>query len=239
MKNIIDYYENLDISGFKEIEPNFIKELRKRKKATMQINYTNFLNYTDTLYKTDKAFDDSQTDRLNRHRHLEPDSAEFLASLIISKNTQNILEIGTSTGYSTLWLAYALHNINQNSQSNASLTSIDIDEWRLLTARNHLRTLQLDSHVTLQQVDAKDFLSQSNEHFDVIFLDAERKFYHEYVADFKRLLDFGDVLIVDNVISHADEVVEFLAQFKDDDNYLCSTLLIGAGLFLAVKQTKG
>lgn len=236
MKNIIDYYENLDMSGFKEIEPNFIKELRKRKKATMQINYTNFLNYTDTLYKTDKAFDDSQTDRLNRHRHLEPDSAEFLASLIISKNAQNILEIGTSTGYSTLWLAYALRQINHNSQSNASLTSIDIDEWRLLTARNHLRTLQLDNHVTLQQVDAKDFLSQSTERFDVIFLDAERQFYNDYVTDFKRLMKFGDVLIVDNVVSHADEVVEFLVQFEDDDNYLCSTLPIGAGLFLAVKQ---
>ena len=133
------------------------------------MSFQQFKIYTDTLYQTDKAFDDSQTDRLNRHRHLEPDSAEFLASLIISKNAQNILEIGTSTGYSTLWLAYALRRINQNSQSNASLTSIDIDEWRLLTARNHLRTLQLEGHVTLQQVDAKDFLSQSNEHFDVIF----------------------------------------------------------------------
>ncbi|MFW2177167.1 MULTISPECIES: O-methyltransferase [unclassified Moraxella] len=203
----------------------------------MEINYKNFLTYTHTLYQTDKAYDDSQADRLARHRHLEPDSAEFLASFVISKNVKNVLEIGTSTGYSTLWIAYALHQINAQPQDpSASLTSIDIDEWRLLTARNHLRTLRLEDAVTLQQVDAKDFLHQSNERYDMIFLDAERKFYGEYVADLKRLMRFGDVLVVDNVVSHADEVVDFLAEFQQDDSYLCSTLPIGAGLFIAVKQ---
>lgn len=199
--------------------------------------YQAFKVYTDRLYQTDKAFDDSQADRLNRHRHLEPDSAQFLASLVISKNAKNILEIGTSTGYSTLWLGYALAQINlANTADPATLTSIDIDEWRLLTARNHLRTLQLDNNINLQQVDAKDFLRQSTAHFDVIFLDAERKFYGDYVTDFKRLLTFGDMLIVDNVISHADEVSAFLAAFQNDTSYLCSTLSIGAGLFMAVRQ---
>lgn len=204
------------------------------------MTYQAFKAYTDRLYQIDKAFDASQTHRFYRHRHLEPDSAEFLASLIISKRPNNVLEIGTSTGYSTLWLAYALAQINQanNLVNKATLTSIDIDEWRLLTARNHLRTLQLDNYVTLQQVDAKDFLSQTNAHFDVIFLDAERECYPDYVVDLKRLMAFGDMLIVDNVVSHAYEVSEFLAAFQQDDNFLCSTLSIGAGLFLAVKQTK-
>lgn len=203
------------------------------------MSFAHFKAYTDRLYQIDKAFDDAQPNRLNRHRHLEPDSAEFLASLVISKRAKNILEIGTSTGYSTLWLGYALAQINRaNTEDTATLTSIDIDEWRLLTARNHLRTLQFDHNITLQQVDAKDFLRQSTAHFDVIFLDAERKFYGDYVADFKRLLTFSDMLIVDNVISHADEVAAFLSAFEQDSNYLCSTLSIGAGLFLAVKQSK-
>ena len=174
------------------------------------MSFAHFKAYTDRLYQTDKAFDDAQPNRLNRHRHLEPDSAEFLASLVISKRAKNMLEIGTSTGYSTLWLGYALAQINRaNTENTATLTSIDIDEWRLLTARNHLRTLQFDHNITLQQIDAKDFLRQSTGHFDVIFLDAERRFYGDYVADFKRLLTFGDMLIVDNVISHADEVTAF------------------------------
>lgn len=200
-------------------------------------NFEKFKIYTDTLYQTDKAYDDAQTNRLARHRHLEPESAQFLASLVIGKHAQHVLEIGTSTGYSTLWLAYALQQINaQNVAITAKLTSIELDDKRLLTARNHLRTLQLEQNVTLQQVDAKDFLAQSFENFDVIFLDAERQFYGDYIADLKRILPFGGVLVVDNVVSHADDVVDFLAQFQDDDNFLCSTLPIGAGLFLAVKQ---
>lgn len=151
------------------------------------MSFAHFKAYTDRLYQIDKAFDDAQPNRLNRHRHLEPDSAEFLASLVISKRAKNMLEIGTSTGYSTLWLGYALAQINRaNTADTATLTSIDIDEWRLLTARNHLRTLQFDHNITLQQVDAKDFLRQSTAHFDVIFLDAERRFYGDYVADLDR-----------------------------------------------------
>lgn len=198
--------------------------------------FEKFKIYADTLYQIDKEFDNLQTDRLTRHRHLEPESAQFLASLMIGKHAQNVLEIGTSTGYSTLWLAYALAQLSKNGKNPATLISIELDNQRLLTAKNHLLTLQLSEFVTLQQVDAKDFLAQSQENFDMIFLDAERTFYGEYVADLKRILPFGGILVVDNVVSHANEVTEFLAEFEADESFLCSTLLIGAGLFMAVKQ---
>lgn len=202
------------------------------------INFHDFKIYTDALYHADKAFDKAQTDRLARHRHLEPESAQFLAALIMTNDAQQVLEIGTSTGYSTLWIAYALAQINQQlGDTCARLTSIELDEWRLLTARNHLRTLSLDGCVSLQQVDAKDFLQAATARYDVIFLDAERKFYLAYVADFKRLMQVGDALIVDNVLSHADEVADFLAAFTQDDNFLCTTIPIGAGLFMAVRQS--
>lgn len=200
------------------------------------INQKDFRQYVDKLHQTDSKFDATQTDRLARHRHLEPESAQFLASLIISNHATNVLEIGTSTGYSTLWLAYAIQQLAENRQNLVKLTSIELDAQRLLTAKNHLRALQLEHYVTLQQADAKVFLSQNNTHFDLIFLDAERTFYGEYVADFKRILQFGNMLVVDNVVSHASEVTDFLAQFENDDNFLCSTLPIGAGLFIAVKQ---
>lgn len=201
------------------------------------INQTDFKNYVDKLYQIDSEFDATQTDRLTRHRHLEPESAQFLASLIISNHATHILEIGTSTGYSTLWLAYALAQLSKNGKNTAKLASIELDNQRLLTAKNHLLALQLSEFVTLQQADAKEFLAQSQENFDMIFLDAERAYYGEYVADFKRLLQFDNMLIVDNVVSHASEVTDFLAEFEKDSSFLCTTLPIGAGLFMAVKQT--
>jgi len=200
------------------------------------INFHEFRHYVDSLYKTDKAFDDSQTDRLARHRHLEPESAQFLASLIINNHASNVLEIGTSTGYSTLWLAYALSQVREHRKVATHLTSIELDAQRLLTAKNHLMTLSLNDSVSVQQADAKDFLVQVDKPFDMIFLDAERQFYMDYAADLVRLLDFGSALIVDNVISHAAEVADFLAYFEQDNSLLCTTLPIGAGLFMAVKQ---
>ncbi len=200
------------------------------------LTFEKFQAYTSHLYQIDSEFDASQTDRTARHRHLEPESAQFLASLIISNHASNVLEIGTSTGYSTLWLAYALQQIAGHRQKSVKLTSIELDNQRLITANNHLMTLGLNAFVALQQADAKDFLAQSHEAFDLIFLDAERTLYGEYVADFKRLLQFGSMLVVDNVVSHANEVKAFLAQFETDDSFLCSTLPIGAGLFVAVKQ---
>lgn len=197
------------------------------------MNFQNFKNYVDKLYQSDKAYDDTQTDRLARHRHLEPESAKFLASLAIAQKAQIMLEIGTSTGYSTLWLAYASYRLDQFFPS---LISIDIDADRLATAQQHLKQLGLDEVVRLEQADAKVFLAERDIPFDMIFLDAERKFYGEYVKDLKRLLIFQSMLVVDNVISHADEVADFLAEFENDDNFLCTTLPIGAGLFMAVKQ---
>lgn len=103
------------------------------------VDYQKFKTYTTHLYQIDNEYDATQTDRLARYRHLEPESAQFLASLIISNHASNVLEIGTSTGYSTLWLAYALQTINFPSQ----FVSIDIDNDRLLQAKEHLAKLNL------------------------------------------------------------------------------------------------
>lgn len=201
------------------------------------LHFHAFRQYVDSLYAIDQAFDHSQTDRLARHRHLEPVSAQFLASLIISRDARQVLEIGTSTGYSTLWLAYALTQLHTHHQAAVNLTSIELDAKRLLTAKNHLTTLQLNDFTQLIQADAKQFLADCPATFDVIFLDAERACYLDYVQDLKRLLPFGSVLIVDNVISHGEELAAFLTQFDRDPSFLCTTLPIGAGLLMAVKQS--
>ena len=198
------------------------------------MTFQQFQDYTARVYQRDQDFDSTQTDRHARHRHLEPVSAQFLASLVIGKSANAVLEIGTSTGYSTLWLAYALDCLAAKKPTN--FISLDVDSKRLATAKQHLQNLQLAQLVQLHQADAKAFLAQSTNPYDLIFLDAERQFYGEYVADLKRLLSVSAILIVDNVISHAPEVTEFLAQFEHEPAFLCTTLPIGAGLFMAVRQ---
>lgn len=194
-------------------------------------NDAHFLSYCQSLYDTDKTYDAKQTDRLKRHRHLEPDSASFLASLVIMKIPKKVLEIGTSTGFSTLWLAYGLRHY-----PNVDFISLDIDKSRSDVARRHLQAVGLSTLADLRIQDASEFLSQNNERFDFIFLDAERQFYCDYSEYLHNSMSVGSVLIVDNVISHSDEVLSFLSDFRNNPRYVCHTLEIGAGLFMAVCQ---
>ena len=192
---------------------------------------TYFLSYCQSVYDAEKAYDSEQTNRLNRHRHVELDSAQFLANIAMIRKPNKVLEIGTSTGFSTLWLAYGLRH-----QSNTDFISLDIDKSRSDAARKNLQNTSLHTFVWLIVQDAFVFLNETNDIFDLIFLDAERQFYSDYAERLHKVLSVGSVLIVDNVLSHSEEVCEFLAKFKNNSRYICHTLDIGAGLFMAVCQ---
>ena len=192
---------------------------------------THFLSYCQSLYKADSTYDSKQVDRLNRHRHVDPESAEFLANIATITKPNKVLEIGTSTGFSTLWLAYGLRH-----QAECDFISLDIDESRSDTARQHLQNTGLSDSVRLIVQDAFIFLNSNEDVFDLVFLDAERQFYIDYIQSLHNAFDIGSVLIVDNIISHRDEVCAFLAEFTNDSRYICHTLDVGAGLFMAVRQ---
>lgn len=179
------------------------------------------------LYVSFKKHDDTQKDRLQRYRNIEPDSAQFLAMQIRIQKSKKVLEIGTSTGYSTLWLADALQ------VTQGQLTTLEIDATRSQQAQQFAQEFGLDSLIQFWVGDAKDYLAECTEKYDLILLDAERDAYVDYWSDLKRLLSKqGGVLIVDNVISHADEVKTFTQLVKEEGNYLLSTLSLGAGLLV-------
>ena len=105
--------------------------------------------YLDTLYHTYHSADAAQADRLHRWRSIEPASAALLAVLVVAKQAQNLLEIGTSGGYSTLWLAEAA------AQTGGRLTTLEIDPARHATASQHLHACGLAA--TALCVDAAAF----------------------------------------------------------------------------------
>ncbi|AOY43331.1 MULTISPECIES: O-methyltransferase [unclassified Psychrobacter] len=194
-------------------------------------NPSHFLSYCQSLYEADSTYDSEQSNRLARHRHVEPDAVQFLANIATIRQPKKVLEIGTSTGFSTLWLAYGLRH-----QAECDFISLDIDKNRSEAARQHLQNTGLSDSVRLIVQDALIFLNSNEDVFDLVFLDAERQFYIDYIRGLHNALDVGSVLIVDNVISHRNEVSEFLAEFTNDSRYICHTLDVGAGLFMAVRQ---
>lgn len=179
------------------------------------------------LYVSFKKHDLTQKDRLQRYRNIEPNSAQFLAMQIRIQKSKTVLEIGTSTGYSTLWLADALQ------VTQGQLTTLEIDAARSQQAQQFAQEFGLDSLIQFWVGDAKKYLAECTEKYDLILLDAERDAYVDYWSDLKRLLSKqGGVLIVDNVISHAEEVKTFTQLVKEEGNYLLSILSLGAGLLV-------
>ena len=189
--------------------------------------HAEFLNKVSALYQRFQEHDSTQADRIARFRNIEPESAQFLAQLVHIQQSQQILEIGTSTGYSTLWLAYAAQQVN------ARLTTLEIDAERSQQAASHLADFNLSNGVEFWVGDAAEYLKQSQAIFDFILLDAERDAYVDYWLDLKRLMCVSSgVLVVDNVLSHADQVTDFIAIIQQDEQFNLSTLAIGAGLLV-------
>jgi predicted O-methyltransferase YrrM len=185
----------------------------------------------EELYAESRAHDERQADRLARFRNVEPPTAELLAVLVRSAGARRVLEIGTSNGYSTLWLADAVE------ATGGELVSLEIDPARTALARENLERAGLAAVAELRTQDAGEALrSFADAEWDLIFLDAERPAYVGYWPDLVRILAPGGLLVVDNVISHAHQLVEFDALVRGDARFVVAQVAVGAGALLAVKE---
>jgi predicted O-methyltransferase YrrM len=182
------------------------------------------------LYETGHAHDQNKADRLERLRNVEPPTAELLGVLIRGCAAKRILELGTSNGYSTLWLADAAQ------ATGGGVVTVDTDAGRTSLARDNIAAAHLDATVELRTEDAAVTLQRSADgDWDFIFLDAERPFYAGYLPDLLRVLTPGGLLAVDNVISHEHELTEFTALIESEPAFTQTVVPVGAGLRLAVK----
>ena len=182
------------------------------------------------LYAAGREHDARHTDRLARWRYVEPETAEMLAVLVRATKARAILEIGTSNGYSTLWLADAAQ------ATGAALTSLDVEPSRTALARETLARAGLDRAAELPTEDAAAALRAAPDRsFDLVFLDAERDAYVAYWPDVVRVLAPGGLLAVDNVVSHADQFRDFRALVDADDRVDQALVAIGAGVLLVVR----
>jgi predicted O-methyltransferase YrrM len=108
--------------------------------------------YLETVYSESRAHDETQTERAACWRNLHPDSAALLAVLVRAKQARKVLEVGTSNGYSTLWLADAVRD------TGGSLCTLEIDKARKKAARQNLREAKLEDFVRMEVCDAGEFL---------------------------------------------------------------------------------
>lgn len=185
----------------------------------------------EALYAASREHDAAQADRLDRFRNVEPDTAELLGVLVRATGAQRILELGTSNGYSTIWLADAA------DATGGRVLSVDVDESRTELARVNLVAAGLGDQVDLQTRDAGSILADSPDAaWEFVFLDAERPAYPGYLPDLVRTLAPRGVLAIDNVLSHADELAKFTALIEREARLTQTVVPVGAGLRLAVRD---
>ena len=176
-----------------------------------------------------REHDEAQSDRLGRFRNVGLETAELLGVLVRAVRAASVLELGTSNGYSTLWLADAVEGVGGRT------VSVDVDAARIALARENLERAGLEAD--LRVADAAETLAQSESGaWDLIFLDAERGAYAGYWPDLLRVLRLGGLLVVDNVLSHANEVASFLALVSTEPAATSTQVPIGAGVQLIVKN---
>jgi len=173
------------------------------------------------LYADGVHHDAAEPDRLLRRRNLEPDTAALLATLVRVAGARRVIEIGTSNGYSTIWLAVAARDVG------GRVISVDTQEWP--GVRQNLRRAGVS--VDLRLLEAGAYLADlPSGSVDLLFLDAERTEYAGWWPHPLRVLRPGGVLAVDNVLSHPSEVADFLALVAGDPRCRTATVPVGKGL---------
>jgi predicted O-methyltransferase YrrM len=183
----------------------------------------------DEVLRAARAHDAARSDRLARFRNVEPETAELLGVLVRSTRARRVLEVGTSNGYSAIWLADAVE------RTGGTLTSVEIDPARTAMARANLERAGLVAELVTG--DAGEALRASADGaWDLVFLDGERSAYAGYWPELLRTLrPGGGLLAIDNVVSHAADVAEVTALIAAEPAVMTALVPIGAGLRLVVR----
>src|SRR5262249_28780999 len=169
-----------------------------------------------------KANDASTTERARRMLNITRDTGEFLSVLVKAALARRVLEIGTSNGYSTLWLASAARAIG------GSVTTVELSHYKIgLASANFARTGPVP-YISVIHDDAGRVLERTADSaFDLIFLDSWREQYPDWWPDLRRVLRSGGLLVVDNATSHPQEMAPFAALLKSDAAFSTSLVPVG------------
>lgn len=170
-------------------------------------------------------------DRKAKMLNVTPETGVFLSILDQATRARRILEIGTSNGYSTLWLADATRRVA------GTVTTLEVLPTKAELARANFDRAGLSEWIDLHLIDAGEFLrSAADNSFDFIFLDSDRARYVTWWPDLQRILAPGSLIVMDNVVSHAAEVESFLAVVRETPGYRTVLAPLGQGEQLIMKR---
>lgn len=155
----------------------------------------------------------------------------MLNMFIKMMGAKNALEIGTSNGYSGLWLSKAL------KETGGHLTTIEFYEKRQSIAIENFKTCGVDDIITPLQGSAIMILENLSpeQKFDFVFIDANKQEYIKYLNLIKPHLARKCIITADNILSHAEKVKPFVDAIDNDNEFQYEILNLPAGLLVAYR----
>lgn len=180
-------------------------------------------SHLERLYAEGQRNDVATSERASMMLNITPSTGAFLDVLVTDAKPKRILELGTSNGYSTIWLARAARHVG------AHIDTVDTSPHKTRLASCNLADCKLHDVVTVHTADCGDFLRDCDSlTYDFVFLDSDRTAYCDWVVDLVRVIRFG-LLVVDNATSHPNELLDFRRYLSDHLGFAVVVLPIGNG----------
>ena len=164
-----------------------------------------------------------------RLRAIAPEVGRFLVTVAMAAGSRTIVEIGTSGGYSTLWLALAAE------RTGGRVTTFEPDPAKVARARRTFEAAGLASLIDLRQADGGAGLSEFGGTADLVFIDAEKDDYPRLFELAIPALRRGGLLVADNLISHASQLETFRRKALADERVSAVVVPLGGGELVATK----
>jgi predicted O-methyltransferase YrrM len=162
----------------------------------------------------------------------------LLYDIIVKNNYKSALEIGTSTGHSGIWIAWAL------SKTGGKLITIDIDEGRHRQAVENFRKAGLSDYIDARLADAHQLVKELKGPFDFVFSDADKDWYKNYFIDIDPKLVTGGCFTAHNVYDYSrggrggfGGQAEFLQYVRSLPNYETTVNSTGGGVSISYKRS--
>ncbi|MCW8811059.1 MAG: class I SAM-dependent methyltransferase [Ignavibacteriaceae bacterium] len=183
---------------------------------------TDILSRMRYLEAMDKEDRENGTARLKRLRQIPPDTGKFLALLASSCPKGNFIEIGTSAGYSTLWLILAA------KEMDFTITTFEKLPEKIEIAKETFRIANVEQYVNLIEGNAVDHLNKI-ENISFCFLDAEKEIYETCYELVKNKIIKNGLLVADNAINHYETIKPMIDKVMKNENFDSIIVPIGKG----------
>ena len=156
-------------------------------------------------------------------------TGKFFYNLVLVSKAKNILEVGTSNGYSTIWLAEAA------KQNRGKVTTIEISESKVRMAKENFERAKLNNTIKIIHGDALKEIPKLREKYDFMFIDAIKSDYINYLKLNEKNLEKNSIIVADNAIIFKDKMNHYLNYLQNNKNYSSILVPIGTGVEFSIK----